>query len=276
VISELNNSLVPADSDNDFITIHSNEVVSNGTTFGTGGGIGLYTGTDDYSVDNNFVCGNFSQSNGGGIAHLGLSNNGEITNNIIAFNQNLNQGRNVHGGGLFIGGQAGLNQQETQGSGSVLVEGNLIQGNSAASGLGGGIILSGINGADVANNLANPTAWFGIDIFDNIIVNNHAGWTGAGIALRDAVKVRIVNNTVAHNDATATIGGLFDNVTNTSTAQVGAGIASFAHNPVLAANSGQTFSDPELQNNIVWENRTFSWTVDLSNIPAVYSLIRSG
>ena len=286
VIELVNNRLVHVDSDNDSINVHDNEIVFNGTTFGSAGGVGLYTGSTDYTIDHNFICGNFAQDNGAGIAHIGLSDNGVISNNTIAFNQNFNQARNVHGGGLFIGGQPGLDQQETEGSGSVVVEGNLIQGNSAATGLGGGIILSEINGTDVENNPgdlpvdlgANPpqpfVQWYGIDIFDNIIVNNHAGDTGAGIAMQDAAKVRIINNTVAHNDTTATVGSLFDSVDNSSTALArdGAGIALFEHNSAVL-EAAQPLPIPDLQNNIIWENRKFSWVVDLLVNPATFNLV---
>ena len=283
VTAEVDNNIVQVSSENDFINIHDNEVVLNGATFGPGGGIGLYAGTNDYTIDHNFICGNFAQDNGAGISHLGLSDNGVISNNTIAFNQNFNQGINVHGAGVFIGGQS-VGLQLTEGSGDVVVEGNLIQGNSAATGYGGGIALSEINGIDVVNNPGNvlpifpadPATWYNIDIFDNIIVNNHAGWSGAGIAMRDAASVRILNNTVAHNDATATVGNLFDPVTNASMAQVGAGIASFAHSTELAALTGQAFSNPDLQNNIVWENRTFSWAVDTNTVPATFGLTPGG
>ena len=251
ITAQQGNNLTIVSSNNDFVSINNNEVVANGTTFGFGGGIALYTGANSYTVDNNFICGNFAQDNGAGIVHLGLSDNGVISNNTIAFNQNFKQAQNVHGGGLFIGGQPGLQSQLTEGSGNVVVEANLIQGNSASTGYGGGIVLSGINGADVAAS-NDPANWYGIDIFDNIIVNNHAGWTGGGIAMLDAAKVRIINNTIAHNDATATVGSLFDSLTNASTAQIGAGIVAFTHSGALAINTAQAFSNPELANNIIW------------------------
>ena len=65
----------------------------------------LYTGSDGYQVTDNFICGNFSLSDGGGIGHLGLSDNGRIANNDILFNENFNQGLTVHGGGIFIAGR---------------------------------------------------------------------------------------------------------------------------------------------------------------------------
>ena len=112
-----------------------------------------------------------------------------------------------------------------------------------------------------------------------MIVNNHAGWTGAGIAMQDAAKVRIINNTIAHNEATATVGNLFDidtvAQTATSQPQVGAGIASFAHSTVLATNSAQAFSNPELVNDIIWENRTFSWFADVFADPQ-FGLVPGG
>src|SRR4029077_12710068 len=40
--------------------------------------------------------------------------------------------------------------------------------------------------------------------------NNVAGWDGGGIALQDAVKVNVINNTVASNDTTASAGVLFN------------------------------------------------------------------
>ena len=261
--AQVGGALVHTDSSNDNITVRYNQILQNGSMMGTGGGISIYTGADNYEISNNYVCGNFTQRNGGGIGHLGYSDGGIIANNTIAFNQSFSQGINVHGGGLFVGGKAGLELRETAGSGNVLIEGNLIQGNLAGAGHGGGIYLSLINGEDVASNAADPTLWNGIDIFDNIIVNNVAGWTGAGIGMQDAAKVRIVHNTIAHNDATATVGNVFDPITNASTAQPGAGIVSEPHSAALAGNSGQTISDPLIDNNIIWENRTFSWEVTL-------------
>ncbi|RME34177.1 MAG: hypothetical protein D6786_05660 [Gammaproteobacteria bacterium] len=271
---EVGGVLTHADSSNDFLNIHNNHVLNNGGINGAGGGISLYTGTDDYVVADNYVCGNFSQRDGGGIAHLGLSRNGRIVHNVIAFNQSFNQGFNVHGGGLFIGGKAGLGlTQPSPGAGNVLVEGNLIQGNLAGAGHGGGIFLERINGADVINHPGDPTQWYGVDIVNNIIVNNVAGWTGAGIGMHDAVKVRILQNTIARNDATATVGNLFDKVTNSTTAQPGAGVVSVAHSAALQAASGQVFHDPEMNNNIIVENRTFSWQIDLTANPPVMKLL---
>jgi hypothetical protein len=265
--------LIHTDSENDFISIHHNQVLQNGSTFDHGGGIVLYTGSDEYDVSSNYVCGNFSQGNGAGISHIGLSNDGRIADNIVAFNQSFNQGNNVHGAGITVIGKPGLEGGATDGAGNVVIEGNLAQGNLAGAGHGGGIYLGLVNGIDVQANPGDSSLWYGVDIFDNIIVNNVTGWTGAGIGLADAAKVRIVNNTIAYNDATATVGNVFDPVLNTSTAQPGAGIVSLPHSATLAVASGQAFTDPDLLNNIVWQNRSFSWTADLTTTPATFSLV---
>ena len=115
----------------------------------------------------------------------------------------------------------------SDGSGSVTIDSNHIQGNNAGAGNGGGISLAVVNGVDA--NTPYP-----IDITNNKIVNNVAGLAGGGISLQDATNVNISNNTIAHNDSTATTGEAFCDVNggncnaNTSTPRA-AGIASFAH-----------------------------------------------
>ncbi|NNG45590.1 MAG: hypothetical protein HKM86_00550, partial [Deltaproteobacteria bacterium] len=97
-------TLTYEDGRNDFLRIHHNRIVQNGGLGGAGGGISLYTGTDFYEVTENFVCGNFSTSDGGGIGHLGVSDGGLIAHNAILFNENFFQGFTVSGGGIFVGG----------------------------------------------------------------------------------------------------------------------------------------------------------------------------
>jgi len=54
--------------------------------------------------------------------------------------------------------------------------------------------------------------WYSADVRNNIIVNNVAGWDGAGVSLLDALNVNIINNTIMSNDSTASAGPLFDTV----------------------------------------------------------------
>ncbi len=240
---------------NNRVNIHHNAVTLNGARHfeSAGGGISMNTGSTNYTVANNFVCGNFSAGDGAGIGHLGISNNGTIANNQVLFNQSYNQGITQHGGGLFIGGEPGAAPALTMGTGNVVVDANQIQGNLAGSGHGGGVRTQFVNGAEMAVR----TPWR-VRFTNNMIVNNVAAWAGAGMSLNDTVNGQIINNTVANNDSTATVGGLI--VDNESNAQP-AGIAVERHSLGLAAALGvpDGFTDPRLVNNIVWHNRAFSY-----------------
>jgi len=46
----------------------------------------------------------------------------------------------------------------------------------------------------------------------HIIVDNVAGWDGAGVSLLDALNVNIINNTIMSNDSTASAGPLFNTI----------------------------------------------------------------
>ena len=276
----INDSLVHVDAENNNIDIHNNQISRNGGMGGAGGGVALYTGSDNYQLADNMICGNFSQGNGAGIGHLGLSDNGQIIGNTIAYNQSFNQGLEKHGGGIFIGGKEGLEGanglQQTAGSGSVLIEENRIMGNLAGAGSGGGVSLAFVNGEDVIANPLLSSQWHNVKLYDNIIVNNVAGRAGGGISMHDAAAVTIVHNTIAYNDSTSTVAATINPAVNglsQSTPQPGAGIASHTHSAELAAAFTQTHSDPELVNNIVLRNRSFYWQIDTVASPQTFSLM---
>ncbi|MDW7773930.1 MAG: hypothetical protein SCH71_13665 [Desulfobulbaceae bacterium] len=275
------------DADNDYVSIHHNQVVFNGGLGGAGGGISMCTGSDSYAITENWICGNFSTDGGGGIGHIGLSDKVKgqgsqpegpvptIADNTIIYNESFQQLTSVSGGGILITGAPPLTAGGlTPGAGNVDVISNLFQGNSAGAGDGGGVSLAGINGQEVADNPSDtppnnnnaPPQWYVVDLFNNMIVNNVAGLAGGGIALQDAVKVRIVHNTIANNDSLATAGEAFaPGSPNESSPQPGAGIVSRAHSTQLAAASGSvgTFSNPsEFADNIIWQNRQFFFWVD--------------
>ncbi len=277
------------DSQNSNVNIHHNQVTQNGSLEGAGGGIAIYTGADGYQVRSNDVCGNFSMGDGGGIGHLGLSDNGVIANNRITFNQTFNQGVGVNGGGLFIGGAAPIAPNTlSSGAGDVDVLANLIQGNQAGAGDGGGIRAQFVNGTDVRAGNGGTTAlgnWHRLNLHNNIVVDNMAALAGGGISLQDSTRVFLVHNTVANNDSTATAGAAFaPGSPNQSTPQP-AGIVSRAHSSALKAvfddpdtpagvrNTRGAYSRPDsLANNIVWHNRSFYWRID-PNDPAVFGLM---
>jgi hypothetical protein len=275
---------------NDNVSIHHNHVDQNGGVFepAAGGGIGLFNGSDDYRITENWICGNFSLVYGAGISHFGLSNNGLIENNKILFNEAFDEG-----GGIIISGElvppGGDVNIVTPGSGNVTINRNLIQGNLAQDD-GGGIRTLLVNGQDVARSAIDnsaPASWHHIAILNNIIVNNLSGDAGAGINMDDSASVSIIHNTVAYNDTTSTFEDAFGAAchpfpaaaglcspaepggTLGVTAPQGSGIVGRAHSFRLQqalTNAGfpQTFANPVLFNNIVWHNRSFGWNASLN------------
>lgn len=267
------------DAQNNNIEIHNNHITQNGGLNGSGGGVSICTGSDRYQVVDNYICGNFTMGHGGGIGHLGESN-GLISGNTILFNENFNQGLTVSGGGISIAGQQPLpGTLLSPGSGNVTIEANTIQGNLAGAGDGGGIHLSQVNGADVAANPDLFYLWNRIDLINNMITNNVAGLAGAGVSLQDTLSVRMIFNTIANNDSTATASGAFTPANpNTSNPQP-AGLVSRAHSTELAGVIGNVsnrftrgFSNPYLRNNIIWHNRSFYFSGDPTVFPPVYQL----
>jgi hypothetical protein len=232
------------------VNLHNNMVTKNSSTgdelFSAtpagAGGVSICNGSDFYKFNYNWVCGNLSTGDGGGLAHIGFSYNGDIEHNSILFNQSTNPTIATNGGGILIMGapdvdplcgtttdQDCLNNGTTQpisapsdGVGpKLLINANLIMGNGAESGSGGGLRLQGVNGTDVVTFPQNPVVvngsgqvtrdnWYHVTVTNNIIANNVAGWDGAGISLQDALYVDIVNNTIMSNDTTASSGVLFN------------------------------------------------------------------
>ena len=264
---------LPGLSGNSNVVIRNNFIHKNGGFQGAGG-ISLSFFSNDYLVEDNLITGNFSRLNGGGIAHTGLSDGvNVIRNNRLLFNEVFFQAVFFQragltagdGGGIFISGDI----IGGSGSGNVIIDGNLIQGNLAGTGHGGGIRAFAVNGDDVRNNPANdppffvgdPPQWYELKIFNNIIANNVATNSGGGIALLDVTRTTIVNNTIANNDSTATAVLAFTPGAPNSTPQP-AGVASAVHSaalnvlfdPILVE---PPYSNPLLVNNIIWHNRSF-------------------
>jgi len=255
------------------VSIHDNAITQNGGLGGAGGGLSLCTGTDQYTVSRNFVCGNFTTGDGGGIGHLGLSDKGMIADNRIVLNQSFLQGTTRSGGGLFIAGEPPGVGGLTRGSGDVTVDANLLQGNQAGAGHGGGIRTQFVNGRDILDSInpkngkASPGQWYSVTLNNNMIVNNVAGWSGGGVSLQDTARSFVVNNTIARNDSTATVSATFTTGDPNLSADQPAGISSEPHSTALTdaipaqsnTNALREFSNPTLSNNIVWQNRSFHY-----------------
>jgi Bacterial Ig domain len=220
---------------NSNVHIHHNQILDNasigdalfsGSPAGAGG-VTISAGSDAYELDHNWIAANLTSSDGGGVAHMGVSFNGKIHNNFVLFNQANNPTLPVDGGGIVImgaqedrtlpngqecGGTTDLDCPPGIGDGTgpgLVIDSNLLLGNSAEDGSGGGLRLRQTNGSEVAAFLQNPERWYGITVTNNIIANNVAGWDGAGVSLQDSFKTLFVNNTVASNDTTASAGVLF-------------------------------------------------------------------
>jgi hypothetical protein len=251
------------------VNIHHNWVVQNGgTEAGVGGGISLGNGASNYQVVNNHVCGNFTLGHGGGVGQLGLADGGMIANNRILFNQVFNQSANSTGGGVYIGGAAPVDAGAlSAGTGSVSVQQNLIQGNNAGSGVGGGVRLAQVNGLDVSRAPNNENSWNTVTMVNNIIVDNVSGFAGGGVAIVDALKVNASNNTIAYNDTTATSQEAFAHPGDPQSSPQPAGLVSQGTSAglVAALPSGRRnqylFSKPVLANGIFWRNRAGCWAI---------------
>jgi hypothetical protein len=226
-------NVVPPFMYNHDTNVHNNAVTFNAAygdelnsnTPSSAGGVTFCTGADNYKFQHNWVCGNWSSGDGGGLAHHGLSFNGKVTNNWFLFNQSINPSLVTYGGGMIALGTApdgALGEAGTAGDIDVapslsdgigqglLIDSNVFQGNTAEEGSGGGLALLHVNGGDVANNPSNPNGWYRVTVNNNIFANNVAGWAGGGVVLADAVLVDFTNNTVASNDSTSSAGVEFN------------------------------------------------------------------
>ena len=293
------------------VNVHHNAVTSNSSigdelyssTPAGSGGVTFCTGADYYKFNYNWVCGNLSTGDGGGVAHMGFIKNGDIEHNAILFNQSTNPTVPANGGGLIVMGAppdgftaAGIECGGTaadldcipglsDGTGpNLVINANLIMGNAAEAGSGGGLRFQGVNGTEVSILPTHPELWNSVTVTNNIIANNVAGWDGAGVSLQDALNVNIINNTIVGNDTTASAGVLFNTLgaplssspgptctTNcgTNSAPQPAGLVAVGNSPQLIGSLTSAItcpvnhpycasvSYPYLANDLFWQNRSF-------------------
>jgi len=308
------------------VNMHNNDISLNSSTgdelFSAtpagSGGASFCTGADYYKFNYNWVCGNLSSGDGGGIGHMGFSYGGDIEHNSILFNQSLNPTIPANGGGMLVMGTpdadlvcnnnatvdadcpppstaagivaAGIGPSD--GTGPLLtINANLIMGNGAEVGTGGGVAFLAVNGSDVVAFPQTPAQWNKVNFTNNIVANNVAGWDGAGISLLDSLNVNIVNNTIISNASTASAGILFNTLgaplasqggsscstsSTTSCPQPG-GLVAIQNSSVFTANlpanvtcppghyqgvaalngTCRTYSYPELYNDVFWQNSSY-------------------
>ena len=238
------------------VNVHNNYISLNSSTgdelFSAtpagAGGVSFCTGSDYYKFNYNWVCGNLSSGDGGGLGHLGFSKNGDIEHNSILFNQSTNPTIPANGGGMIVMGTPDVDPPcgaatdadcvpplgtvgPSDGVGpGLVINANLIMGNAAESGSGGGIAFQNVNGGDVLAFPTQPQYWHHVTVTNNIIADNVAGWDGAGVSLLDALNLDFVNNTVVSNSTTASAGVLANTL--------GAPLASTQNNNVCTGATG--------------------------------------
>ncbi len=305
--------------------VHNNSIFNNSSTGDElftatpagAGGASFTTGADYYRFNNNWVCGNLSTGDGGGLGHLGFIYNGDIEHNTFLFNQSINPTIPTNGGGIIVMGAPPDGTQIVNGVATecgtvtdvdcvpglgdgagpgLVINANLIMGNGAESGSGGGLRFQAVNGTEVARFPGAPASWYSVAVTNNILANNVAGWDGGGISLEDSLAVNIVNNTIMSNDSTASAGVLFNTLgaplassqsppancpgqaNGTGSCPQPAGLVSLQNSPQLVSSfagigpitcpaghySGTAtngtctkISYPLLYDNIFWQNRTF-------------------
>jgi hypothetical protein len=226
-----------ADQQNTGVTIAYDRLIGNGA-LARAGGIGIFTGSDNYEVANSVLCSNYGVEYGAGVSHWGRSPNGKIHDNRIYYNESFDSGA-----GISISQETpqpvNSNTVLGAGSGTVDIDRNLIAANNSGDD-GGGIFV--MNAHKERINIRN-----------NMIVDNLAADLGGGLLLDDSSNVAVINNTVANNATSASAQGTDD-------LPHGAGLASHANSALFQATSpGKTFSDPvALFNNIFWHNEAFT------------------
>ncbi len=310
------------------VNVHNNAVMLNSSigdelfssTLAGVGGVSFCTGADYYKFNYNWVCGNIGSGDGGGIGQIGFSWKGDIEHNTILFNQSTNPTISTNGGGLLVmgapdsdpvcagGADADCPPGLSDGTGpGLVINANLIMGNAAESGSGGGLRLQNINGTEITSFPSRPQNWYSITVTNNIIANNVAGWDGAGVSLQDALSVNLVNNTIMSNDTTASAGPLFNtlgaplasasgptctsNCGTTSLPQPAGLVSVNNSSPLITAMNGlkitcptghpncTKFSYPLLSNDVFWQNRSFyigvgalgSGALNQQNVVALYN-----
>src|SRR5712692_1912015 len=188
-------------------------------------------------------------------ADIVCNNNATLDQDCVPYNPNTNPPTGNPGSTLI----SAVGPSDGVGPGLV-INANLIMGNAAEAGNGGGIAFQAVNGSDMVAFPTNPRQWNTVTVTNNIIADNVAGWDGGGISLRDSTAVDIINNTITNNVSTASAGPLFNtpdvglasappgpsqlcprsaNCGTTTHAQV-AGVVAIQNSAVLRANLPRT------------------------------------
>jgi len=223
-------------------TVSNNRFSENGAgSFESGGGAFIDAFTGSILFQDNVLVENVAYY-GGGCAIDAYNATVEVTGNTVSDNTAA-----TAGGGLVA----------TNDYGDTLLDGNLVTGNKAISGSGGGISAGSVV-------LAGSTYVGGqVTLQNNTIRQNHSGGVGGGAAIGNSLDVLAINNLVADNTTYGDGGGL--------SVASRAGVVTLVNN-TLARNEGlntgpqggglsielgdnyDATADARLYNNIVYGN----------------------
>jgi hypothetical protein len=175
-------------------TLSSNRIYGN-TATGGGGGLSLHT--SDATLTYNHIYNNTGVGGGGGIS---LSGDAVLIGNYIYSNTVPGTMFSGVGGGLFLHGDAVLigniitgNSTLIEGGGmfiasnNVTLNSNVISGNDARTGSGGGIVIECISG-------------YSVNLINNVVVGNTAHGDGPGVSVQGGNATHYFrHNTIASN-----------------------------------------------------------------------------
>ncbi len=238
-------------ANNTGMVIRDNRILQNGGT-SLAGGVGILGDGNEYRFIDNNVCGNFSAEYGGGLSHNGVST-GVIAGNVFENNEAFDEG-----GAIFIGSEVTAGNPLGNGIGSVVIERNQILYNLSGDDGGGIMALFPLN---------DP-----ITVVNNFIANNVATDIGGGMHLAHSgnAATAVVHNTFANNmsvsgagdsggmdcDGAAPAAGGVGNGLNTCPRAGGFTTEPHSADFLLFGPADlSTFSDPDLRNNIFWNNQ---------------------
>jgi polyhydroxybutyrate depolymerase len=185
-----------------------------------------------------------------------------ISGNVIQNNrvQWISTAVTCFGGGIGIA-------SESNGNDSMIVVGNVIEGNRSRRGGGLGISGNGVRAVVYGNIIRNNTGDYGgggiflnnklinARVTNNIITGNNAGERGGGIMVNSTNAIEISNNLIAQNSSSVMGGGIFvlgsknikvvnNTIADNTSANEGAGI--FVSNSTTAPSTVYGI------NNIIW------------------------
>lgn len=204
------------------------QIIVNGITIKNGGGETTYYGGGLRALsENKKTTGNVNSG------HI------EITNNIVTGNLAIS-----NGGGIYASSQSAIGE-----AGNILVNNNIIYGNSATDLDGGGVLAESYSSSGTARN---------ITMKNNLIYNNSAGRFGEGVAANSFAPsgtegtVTLTNNTITENCDAGTCYGLFVS-----------GETVYCYNNIVWANTDSLGADIYLNSRIV---TALGWHNDYSSI----------